>query len=148
MPLVLIDTNVLVYSSDPAETVRQDKAARVLQYLLMSNSGCLSVQCLAEFMNVTTRPRRQIYTPIEAARQVASLIIAFPVFDLTPMVVLEAARGRRDYNLPYYDAQIWATAHLNQVPLIFSEDFTDGQVIEGVRFINPFAEAFRIEDWA
>jgi predicted nucleic acid-binding protein len=36
---------------------------------------------------------------------------------------------------------------LNQVTTIFSEDFSDGQVLEGVRFVNPFAEGFCIEDW-
>jgi len=44
-------------------------------------------------------------------------------------------------------AQIWAVARLNQVAVIFSEDFNVGAVIEGVRFANPFAEDFRIEGW-
>jgi len=30
----------------------------------------------------------------------------WPVFDLTPLIVLEAARGARDHDLPYYDAQV------------------------------------------
>jgi predicted nucleic acid-binding protein len=47
----------------------------------------------------------------------------------------------------YYDAQIWAVARLNQVTTIFSEDFNDGQVVEGVRFVNPFAAGFLLEDW-
>jgi predicted nucleic acid-binding protein len=63
------------------------------------------------------------------------------------MIVLEAARGVRDRSLSYYDAQIWATARLNQIPLVFSEDFTDGSVIEGVRFVNPLAGDFRLESW-
>jgi predicted nucleic acid-binding protein len=75
------------------------------------------------------------------------LLQAYPVFDLTPLMILEAARGARDYGLSYYDAQIWASARLNQVTTIFSQDFTDGQVLEGVRFVNPFAEGFRIQDW-
>jgi predicted nucleic acid-binding protein len=32
------------------------------------------------------------------------------IFDLTSLIVLEAARGARDHGLPYYDAQIWAAA--------------------------------------
>ena len=72
---------------------------------------------------------------------------AFPVFSLTPPIVLEAARGVRDYQLSYYDAQIWASARLNQVPVIFSEDFQDGQTLEGIRFVNPFADKFAMEKW-
>ena len=59
----------------------------------------------------------------------------------------EAARGARDYGLAYYDAQIWAAARLNQVQIVLSEDFQDGQTLEGVRFANPFGESFVIEEW-
>jgi predicted nucleic acid-binding protein len=46
-----------------------------------------------------------------------------------------------------YDAQIWATARLNQVPVVFSEDFRDGTTLEGVRFVNPFSSEFLLEKW-
>jgi predicted nucleic acid-binding protein len=62
--------------------------------------------------------------------------------------VLEAARGARDYQMHFWDAQIWATARLNQITYILSEDFNTGSVIEGVRFVNPFAPDFQISDWA
>lgn len=83
----------------------------------------------------------------EASRQVELLMRAFPVFKLTQMVVLEAVRGVREHQLPNFDSQIWAVARLNQVPTIFSEDFSDGLVLEGVRFINPFITGFAIERW-
>jgi predicted nucleic acid-binding protein len=63
------------------------------------------------------------------------------------MIVLEAARGVRDHQLSYYDAQIWASARLNQIPVIFSEDFSNGSVIEGVQFMNPLADDFQLELW-
>ena len=72
----------------------------------------------------------------------------FPVFDLTPMMVFEAARGVQEYQMSYYDAQIWAAARLNQVALLFSEDFQDGQMLEGVRFANPFGTNFDLARWA
>ncbi|MDP3186532.1 MAG: hypothetical protein Q8M58_14840 [Anaerolineales bacterium] len=40
-----------------------------------------------------------------------------------------------------------AAAWLNQIPIVFSEDFQDGQVLEGVRFVNPFAGTFDAEAW-
>ncbi len=63
------------------------------------------------------------------------------------MTVLEAGRGVRDHQRSCYDAQIWATARLHQVSVVFSEDFSDGSVIEGVRFANPFAPGFVVEAW-
>jgi len=58
-----------------------------------------------------------------------------------------AGRGVRDHKLSYYDAQVWATARLNQVPVVFSEDFRDGSILEGVRFVNPFSPKFLLEKW-
>ncbi len=63
------------------------------------------------------------------------------------MVVLEALRGVRDHQLSYYAAQVWATARLNQVPVIFSEDYSSNTTLEGVCFVNPFASDFVLENW-
>ena len=147
MPLILIDTNVLVYAFDQTDAVRQDQAIRVLRHLQLTGSGRLSAQCLAEFCAVSTRRLRPFLTPAETAVQVERLALAYPIFDLTAMIVFEAARGVRDHSLAYYDAQLWATARLNQVGVIFSEGFSDGAVLEGVRFVNPFAAGFVLEPW-
>lgn len=40
-----------------------------------------------------------------------------------------------------------ATARLNQISVVFSEDFNPGWITEGVRFVNPFAADFQIETW-
>lgn len=55
------------------------------------------------------------------------------------MIVHEAVRGVIEHNFSYWDAQIWATARLNQIPIVLSEDFSHRRLVEGVRFINPFA---------
>lgn len=147
MTPVLIDTNVLIYACDTADHLRQERAIQVLKYLELTGKGRLSVQCLAEFINATTRTKRPLYSRAEAQAQVERLASAYIVFDLTPMIVLEAARGMSDHSLAYYDAQIWASARLNQVRLVFSEDFQDDQLLEGVRFVNPFSAKFKLNDW-
>jgi predicted nucleic acid-binding protein len=38
-------------------------------------------------------------------------------------------------------------ARLNQIGVVFSEDFNNGSTLEGVRFVNPFAEEFVVEQW-
>ena len=145
MPKILTDTNILVYMVDPRDVERQEKAIALLLSLEERGAGCLSVQCLSEFVNAALSKR--LLTIGEAILQVEKWHSIFPVFPLTPHIVLEATRGVRDHGLAYYDAQIWAAARLNQVPLVFSEDFQDGLTLEGVRFINPFAEGFEVEEW-
>jgi hypothetical protein len=33
-------------------------------------------------------------------------------------------------------------------PLMFSEDFRDGSILEGIRFVNPFSPEFLLEKWS
>lgn len=145
MPPVLMDTNVLVYTLDPRDEARQERAIQVLLRLEERAEGRLSSLCLSEFANVLITKQR--LPAGEIMLQIDEWRSAFPVFPLTPQIVLEAVRGVRDHQLSYYDAQIWACARLNQVPVVFSEDFQDGQLLEGVKFINPFADQFDIEIW-
>lgn len=144
---ILIDTNIIVYSFDLAEPKKQAFARELLLRLQLQQQGCLSIQCVGEFFNVVSRGKLAKMTVTDGSDQVEYLLQSFPVFPLTPGIVRDAVRAVQTYRIPYYDAQIWACAHLNQIPLIFSEDFQDGQVLEGVRFVNPFIETFKLEKW-
>ena len=144
---VLVDTNVLVYAYDRSEPEKQHRALEVLDRLAVTSVGVISTQVLAEFFVAITR---RIAAPLSVAKayeRVENYLQAWDVLDVTGMIVLEATRGVREYRFNFWDAQIWATARLNQIPVVFSEDFNSGQVTEGVRFVNPFAEEFHLEDW-
>ena len=147
MPPVLVDTNVLVYFFDNNTPEKQKRAELVLNRLREAGLGRLSTQNLAEFVNAAMRKLDPPLTAVRAFDQAALFAATWPIFDLTPQIVLEAARGVRDHRLAYYDSQMWAAARLNQIPEIFSEDFQDGQILEGVRFVNPFTPTFELEDW-
>ena len=147
MPPILIDTNLLVYLYDQNQLGKQAQPHRVLEQLELTRSGRLSVQALAEFFSVATRKLSPSLTSAEALDQITLFTRLWPVFDLTPMIVMEAGRGVRDHKLSYYDAQVWATARLNQLSVVFSEDFRDGSILEGVRFVNPFSPKFLLEKW-
>jgi len=148
MAAVLVDTNVLVYAYDRGEAPKQARAIEVLAMLQVTGVGRLSTQALAEFFCAVTRGPVSRLTIAQAVEQTHWLSRSFRVLDVTPMIVLEALRGVLTRQLGYWDAQIWATARLHQVPIIFSEDFQTGRVLEGVRFVNPFASDFDIAEWA
>ena len=144
---IFVDTNVLVYAYDRSEPQKQRRALEVLDRLAVSRVGVISTQVLAEFFVSVTR---KIVTPLsvsEAYVRVKNYLQAWTVLDLTGMIVLEAARGVREHQFTFWDAQIWAAARLNQIPIVFSEDFNVGAVTEGIHFVNPFAEDFQIENW-
>ena len=145
MPAILVDTNILVYAYDRGEFIKQQQSIRILEFLQASGAGRLSVQCLAEFFRVTTKGTSPILSVQQAQEQTEELAHSWQVLNLTPQIVLEATRGVREHQFSYWDAQIWACARLNQIPLVLSEDFQDGASIEGVRFLNPFAPEFEIQ---
>ena len=145
MPSVLLDTNILIYTFDPCDEARQEQAIAILLKLEEDEKGCLSTQCLSEFASAAMT--KLGLSADEIMAKINDWQNAFLVFNLTPQIVLEATRGVRDHKLSFYDAQIWASARLNQVPVIFTEDFQDGQTLEGIRFTNPFTNKFVIEEW-
>jgi predicted nucleic acid-binding protein len=140
----LVDTNVLVYAYDRSEPEKQEKALELLDELVLTNKGVLSVQVLGEFLVTVVRKLAKPLSAQEAYDRVVNYIESWPVLEITPQIVLEAARGVRNHNLSYWDAQVWATARLNQIANVLSEDFSHGSKIEGVRFLNPFLQGFAL----
>jgi predicted nucleic acid-binding protein len=141
---VLVDTNVLVYAYDRAASAKQGQALEVLDDLSATSSGLLSTQVLGEFFVTVTRKIAYPLSLREAEVRIHNLLRAWPVIEVTGLIVLEAARGVREHRFSFWDAQIWAAAKLNQIPVVFSEDFSDGRITEGIRFIDPFSAHFKI----
>ncbi|HHW42811.1 PIN domain-containing protein [Desulfofundulus thermobenzoicus] len=139
---VLVDTNILVYAYDPANSGKQQKSIELLDRLAITRSGALSVQILAEFIVTVTRKIAEPLDYDHVRVSVENYLHSWTVFDLTGLIVLEAIRGVREHKFSYWDAQIWATARLNQVPVVLSEDFPSNSTVEGVSFINPFESDF------
>jgi predicted nucleic acid-binding protein len=147
MDPILIDTNVLVYAHDRSERDKQRQAIDVLDRITAAESGVLSAQVLSEFYNTVTRKLASPLTPEQAEAQIDYFMSVWQVFSVTPIVVLEAVRGTRQYGLSFWDAQIWAAARLNRVPIVLSEDLDPGATVEGVRFVNPFTADFSPVVW-
>ena len=144
-PRFFVDTNVLAYAYDVTEPVRQERALAILERLYNAGSGAISSQVLSELFSALTRTRGIGMAPDIAEERVLAFAYTWTVFDVRPVDVLEAMRGVRTHKLSYYDALIWATARLNSIPFLLSEDGQDGRVMDGVRLINPLADDFNID---
>ena len=139
---ILLDTNILVYAYDPTDGAKRERAIAVLEHLGAGQLGALSPQILGEFFVTVTQKIPSPLTAAEAERSLTNYVRSWIVYDLTGLIVLEAVRGLQRHRLSYWDGLIWATAKLNGVANVLSEDFSDGVLLEGVRFLNPFTEAF------
>jgi predicted nucleic acid-binding protein len=140
----LVDTNVLVYAYDQTDGSKRSVASEVLKIVGGNGTGALSTQVLSEFFVTVTR---KIPTPLshtEASEKINRYIESWVVYYITTLIVSEAIRGVLAHQLSYYDSLIWATARLNQVGNVVTEDGQHGRVVEGVRYLDPFHEAFDI----
>ena len=144
---VFVDTNILVYCYDRANPAKQSRAIETMDQIVKSRAGAISTQVLAEFFTTVTRKLPAPLSRDDAWARLKHYASAWAVLDLTPQVVLEAVRGVRERTLSYWDAQIWAVARLHRIPVILSEDFQHGSLLEGVRFLNPLRTGAREQDW-
>jgi len=135
-----VDANIPIYAYDITNPDKQTAALqKTLDRLVTSGTGFISTQVLAEFFVTVTSDRKfpNALSVVEAGNRLQNYILAWEVVEVTGAIVLEAIRGIKEYQFSFWDAQIWATAKLNQIPVVYSEDFNMGAIIEGVRFVNP-----------
>jgi predicted nucleic acid-binding protein len=98
----------------------------------------LSAQVLNEFYWASTRPHRT--NPLDhatACRVVQSFASHAKVVALDSRATLVALEAVERHSLSFWDALIWAAAKLEGCDIIYSEDFQNGRVLDGVRFENP-----------
>lgn len=137
----LVDTNVLIYAFRPSVDPRRERAIEVLTTLIADGSGVVSTQVLSEFARVSIQKSPRV--PFDVLYDVLEHIDRrFRVVPVTSQIVIEAVRGSIRFGMSFFDAQIWAAARLNQVPVVLSEDFSHNQTVEGVLFLDPFTNDF------
>lgn len=144
-PVYLIDTNVFIYAVTEQNPPKPDHARAVLAEIVANGIGSVSTQILNETFSWLTRGERDERKSREAELIVHAVASNYEVFETTVEVVLEAIRGARRYQFEIWDSLLWAAAKLNGVPYVLSEDFSHRQRIEGVTFLNPFADDFVLE---
>jgi len=139
----LVDTNILVYRTDARDPIKRDMARDLLRNGSAKTELCIPHQALVEFVNVVTRKRggREPLVPREEAwRQAEDLLKEFPILYPNESVFRTAMLGMAAYQLPWYDAHLWAYAEHYGVPELLSEDFEHGRWYGRVRVRNPFLE--------
>lgn len=135
--VAFIDTNVLVYAHDASETVKHPIAQALLKELWSSGGGVLSTQVLQEYYSVASSKLNPPMSPAEA-REVVSAYSAWTVVLIEPAMILTASHLQEQYGLSFWDALIIESARVGGAVRVITEDFNDGQEIEGIRVENPF----------
>lgn len=130
-----LDTNVLLYCDDSASLVKQQRALAIVLENKQKGTGVVSLQVLQEyFANVT----RKLGLDPELARRKVEVYARFRVVEPTIVDLLAAIDLYRLHKLSIWDALILRSAKQSGCRVILTEDMQHGQVIDGVRIVNPF----------
>lgn len=133
-----LDTNILLY----AVTVGADDAKKetVAKQLLQRRDVALSVQVLQEFYVQAIRVTRKNPLSHENARDLVTSWMRFRVQPITLAIVNRALDIREMHGFSYWDSAIIAAAQAAGCEILYTEDLSHGQVVDGITIVNPFRD--------
>lgn len=135
---VFIDTNVLVYAYDTHDIAKQARAQAVVTDAMSNETGVVSTQVLGEFFCVVTR---RIPAPLDndQARAIINDLSVMDIVEIDLPMINRAIELLGKHQLSYWDALIVSAAERAGCTKLLSEDLQTGQMLAGVRVVNPFA---------
>ena len=139
--VAVIDTNVLVHCHDWREPEKQRRARDFVRRGMPDHELVLTWQSLVEFVSVTTTARRgrePLLTIHDARLECEALLTQFPCLFPDERTLDIAIGGQARYDLPWFDAILWAHAEQAEAGTLVSEDFQHGRTYGKVRVVNPF----------
>ena len=130
------DTNILLYALHAAEKRKQAVARALIKRHADARSLVLSTQVLQEyFVNAT----RKFGLTAEEARGDVEQYAKARIIQVSPELILEAIDLHRLHSVSLWDSLVVCAARAAKCGELFSEDLQAGQVLGGVRVVNPFA---------
>ncbi len=130
-----IDTNLLIYAEASDAPEKQRTALSVLKQFYEGANGVLSTQVLQEYCNVALK---KLGLPLQHVRAQLDLYEQFEVVQVTPVIIRAALDVHQTRSVAFYDAIIVASAQASGCVVLLSEDMNSGEVVAGVRIVNPF----------
>ena len=130
-----VDTNVVIYSVDPADKRKQRAARFWMDALWAETRGSISWQVLHEFY---VNAVRKLGTPAESARSLVQALATWRPVDTTLGLAERAWHWTDEASVSYWDALIISAAERAGCSRLLSEDFQEGRRFGSVTVVNPF----------
>ena len=137
--LFFLDTNIFVYALLASEPLKKQRALQLLEQALGSRLGCTSYQVIQEFANVGIKKFRQRFSTDDCKQFIAAAMQPLNRVPSSPELLSAALDLQNDTRYSFYDCLVIASALQADCATLFSEDLQAGQVLAGVRVVNPFA---------
>ena len=137
MPGDFLDSNVLLYLFSQEDATKK-AAVAVVGDALRQRSGQISFQVVQEVLNGIFRLPAQPVSAEDARLFLRETLVPLWTVDPSQTLYERALVVHERYRYAFHDALIIAAALESGCTRLLSEDFQDGQRIEGVTIENPF----------
>ncbi len=131
-----LDTNILIYALVKRESAATDHRTETAEEVLLEG-GVVSVQVLTEFTDAVSRKLGKRWQTIREMLEGIEAICGSAI-PLTSEMHKKALAISERYAFRFFDSLILAAALQAGCTTLYTEDLQHGQLIEGVRIVNPF----------
>lgn len=131
---IFLDTNILLYTQDPQEPHKRDRAKALLHEHAVDDI-VVSTQVLLEFYRNLLR--KKLCTAPDAAL-LCGAWMEHEVVPVTPALVASAIELHQAKQLSIWDALVLQAAVEARCSVIYTEDLQNGMRIGPLQIVNPF----------
>ena len=136
--LFLIDSNVLIYAYEREESIKKDKAKKLLKECLLGiRLFAISSQNLAEFVSVTTKKDKLSTDEAKNFVIKMSQFEGFKKINYSAETIPLALDIVQQFKMPFWDALLAATMRENGIFNIYTENAKDFKM-PWINAVNPF----------
>lgn len=137
--MIFVDTNVYFYAHDAQQPAKQAVCRAWLIVLGQQRLGRTNLQVANEFTDVVLRKRRDI--PSETVFRLADEILMWGSAPINAGTIRLARRIRSSTAYSWWDCLLLASAIELGCTHFLSEDLQDGQQIDTLTIVDPFAHS-------
>jgi predicted nucleic acid-binding protein len=135
MSKTFIDTNIIIYANDAADSRKQDIAIDIVSGHIRDGLGVISTQVMQEYaVNALGKLKQTLPVVMHQLHLLESLETVL----LKPVLVRRALEICGIYGISYWDALILTAAEQSGCSRILSEDLGAEQFYCGIECVNPF----------
>lgn len=132
-----LDTNIIVYAFDRSNRAKNAAALDLVDRFFTEPGWRISTQVIQEFCNVALRKMN----PPLSINDIDQFITNFSpeqVVTIDTGMIRKSLEIMNLFRLSLWDSLIVSAAQFSGCSILYSEDLSDGQCIDGLRIINPF----------
>lgn len=133
---IFLDTNILVYLFDNNFPKKKQITKKIIKSILSDSIPFISTQVMQEFY--VTMTKKLNVDPI-VAKEALRYFKNFDVVNINEKLITEAVDCSIINRLSFWDSLIVVAAESAKCNLLYSEDLNEGQIIRGLKIINPYS---------